>query len=763
MKLWVTILSILIGCAFIVGVMTKSRNTNAPGSIPPAVVSDGSAELAAEPANDETLAIEDAPEAADQASGTIADQAEPLTQAAAEVQPSVETAEADPVPVTTDSPQITAAPVETVPGLHAVEVKDGRDTVIGYDDPRSPFKLRVELTQWGAGIQSISLNDYLKVVDEPNDHYIVHDELTLPGKEQPEWYAYAVKAVTVNGTRVSLESAPPVWSAGDVTTNDQTSSVTYTATIADGDGQPVLKIVRRYTAKADSYDLTLDQQLINLSDEPLNVRWEQNLQGDVVNDSGYLGDRRKFVSGYFATWWDPNKAGIYTRDAEMTRSKVVGAKGADVWPPYGLNPEADLVWIASINRYFAVITHAALDDSVQVTADVPSLQSVFPHIDQFVAFDKTNPTPTDVDKLVIIKAGTDTITLPAGGETDLDLGIFAGPRQPELFDTPPYSTLHLDQTIVYSLGGMCSFCTFQWLAHGLIWLLKLFEGQILVLGGVGIGFHDWGVAIILLVLVVRLMLHPLTKRAQINMMKMGKMMQAIQPEVEKLKKKYKDDQPKINTEMMKLYKEKGVNPANVLGCLPMFLQTPIWIALYAMLYYAIELRHEAAFWGFFQWVSGGAWGFLQDLSSQDGFIQIFAEPRNINLLITDVDFQSINILPLLMGVVFYFQQKLTTPPAANDQQAQQQKMMKFMIFLFPVFLYFAPSGLTLYIMASTSAGIVDSYIVRKHIKEQEESGELFKPKPVKTGGLRDRIAKAVEAKQQQLSQQNKGGKPRKRK
>ncbi|MEZ6191097.1 MAG: YidC/Oxa1 family membrane protein insertase [Phycisphaerales bacterium] len=94
------------------------------------------------------------------------------------------------------------------------------------------------------------------------------------------------------------------------------------------------------------------------------------------------------------------------------------------------------------------------------------------------------------------------------------------------------------------------------------------------------------------------------------MQKMGKMMQAIQPG-SKLKK-YKDDQQKINTEMMKLYREKGVQPANVLGCLPMFLQTPIWIALYAMLYYAIELRHEEpTFWGLFKSISGGAWGFLR--------------------------------------------------------------------------------------------------------------------------------------------------------
>ncbi len=755
MKIRITILAILIGVAVIIGVMTNSRQTNAPAG-PPATVSNESSDRAddaaavAEATDVDDASVEAAPEAVAE-TGAEADAAE--TDAALQAEDKAE-----------DKAEVIAVPAETVPGLHAVEVEDGRDTAIGYDDPRSPFKMRVELSKWGAAVLRISLSDYLKTVGKP-DHFVVLDELKVPSEKVAEWYAYAAKAVNVNGTHIPLEKNR-VWSCGDVTTTDQSSSVTYTATIVDGDGKPVLKIVRQYTVTAGSYDLSLDQRLINLGDTPLDVRWEQNLQGDLINDSGYLGDRRQYVSGYFAPWWDPNKAGIYTQDAEVMRSKAVGAKKAKVWPTYGLNPKAELAWIASLNRYFAVVTHAALDETVKVTADVPPLVGLFPHIDQSVVTDQqTAKKPTDADKIMILRAETGMLTVAPGGEVDLDLGIFAGPRKPELFATPPYSILHLDETIVYSLGGMCSFCTFQWLAHGLLWLLKLFEGQVLVLGGVGIGVHDWGVAIILLVLLVRMLLHPITKRGQINMMKMGKMMQAMQPEVEKLKKKYKDDQQKVNAEMMKLYREKGVNPANVLGCLPMFLQTPIWIALYATLYFAIELRHEPALWGIFQTISAGSWGFLADLSSQDGFIRIFDEPHPINVLITTVNFESINILPLLMGVVFYFQQKMTTPPAANEQQAQQQKMMKFMIFLFPVFLYFAPSGLNLYILASTAAGIVDSYIVRKHIKEQEESGELFTKKPVKTGGLRDRISKAVEAKQQQLTQQqqqHKGGKTRKR-
>ncbi len=166
-----------------------------------------------------------------------------------------------------------------------------------------------------------------------------------------------------------------------------------------------------------------------------------------------------------------------------------------------------------------------------------------------------------------------------------------------------------------------------------------------------------------------------------------------------------------------------------------------------MLYYAIELRHEPAFYGFFQQLSGGSWHFLQDLSVSDNFIR-FIPPDQPAYKITwlpfiSPEFRSLNILPLLMAVVFFFQMKLTTPPPQNDQQKQQQAIMKFMPFMFPVFLYSAPAGLTLYICCSTMAGIVDSYLVRKHVREQEEAGTLFDKKPVKPGGLRDKMQKRI--------------------
>ena len=111
------------------------------------------------------------------------------------------------------------------------------------------------------------------------------------------------------------------------------------------------------------------------------------------------------------------------------------------------------------------------------------------------------------------------------------MGLFTGPLDTTLFNKEPYRSLNFSTLVVYNMGGPCAFCTFQWLAKGLLLFLKAIHYVTL----------DWSVAIIILVLVVRLVLHPLTRRSQIAMTKMQKQMASIQPELDKIKKKYPDD------------------------------------------------------------------------------------------------------------------------------------------------------------------------------------------------------------------------------
>jgi YidC/Oxa1 family membrane protein insertase len=214
--------------------------------------------------------------------------------------------------------------------------------------------------------------------------------------------------------------------------------------------------------------------------------------------------------------------------------------------------------------------------------------------------------------------------------------------------------------------------------------------------------HNYGVVIIILVFLMRLAMHPITKKSQVSMSKMSK----LAPMSEQIKKKYANNKAEMNKQMMALYKEHGASP--IMGFLPMMVQMPIWIALWSAVYASIDLR-GAPFLPF--WIT--------DLSVPDAALRFPA--ITVPLLKWQID--SLNLLPILMGVAFYLQQQLMPSQAnasANPQMAQQQKMMKIMLpLMFPLIVYKAPSGVNLYIMASTFAGVIEQYVIRKHIRQKE--------------------------------------------
>jgi YidC/Oxa1 family membrane protein insertase len=279
----------------------------------------------------------------------------------------------------------------------------------------------------------------------------------------------------------------------------------------------------------------------------------------------------------------------------------------------------------------------------------------------------------------------------------LPMRVFFGPRQRKLLNDAYYSAfpLSFNDTLVLT-SGFCGYCTFQWLVNALVWLLAAFHFVV----------RDWGLSIIGLVIMVRVLLHPITKRSQISMSKMSKM----GPEMEKLKKKYGDNKDELNKAMMQFYKEQGATP--ILGCLPMLLQTPIWIALWQALQTTFELRQAP-----FLRVFGFNLTWIHDLSKPDHFLTFHAVP-----LIFGWTVSAVNLLPFLLAIVFFFQTKLQPKPAAlTPEQEQQQKMMQWMTLLFPLMLYNGPSGLNLYIFTSTGIGIIESKIIRDHIKQRDEA------------------------------------------
>ncbi len=667
---------------------------------------------------------------------------------------------------------------ESVPDLPPLEAVGGEALTgaiaIGdsVDEQDNPYRLKATFSQWGASIKRIELARYSQVVYE-HEPYIVQQIVDMP--EVGVVYPMVAQTVTVNNRTVKLFNLrwrkQPGGQTGDVS-----QSVSFSAMVRTTGDVPrdILRITRTYRVVAGRYDVELAQRFENLSDGPLEVRFSQLAQGDMPFKANYMGDRRTLLMGYLDPGYDPDSSMVFTERFNLTRQEVIGnvnearEEGEAIeplWPTQTSREEGfNLVWAAMSNRYFTTALHRplkAVDQADPGAWKAQPLNGVVARIRPIVRGE-------DDKARLILALDSQTMRLaprpkdgPAPAES-FDLVLYAGPKAPDVIDTDArYTALGMHALIVYNLGGCCTILTFSWLAEGLLWFLKVLQT----------GLRDWGLAIIMLVLVVRLILHPLTKKSQINMMKFGKQMQKLQPEIQRLKDKYKDNQSKLNAEMMKLYRERGVNPAAMgLGCLPMFLQMPIWIALYAMLFFAIELRHEPAFFDVFHRIGqafGGNWMFLSDLSSADHFIPLGKASFRIPLVGWLVD--AVNILPILMAVVFFFQQKFMSGAqggaAMTDQQRQQQAMMKWMMpILFPIMLYKAPSGLTLYILASTGAGIIDSYFVRKHLKEQEESGELFKPKKKSGSGFWARMQQAAVERQRQLERQKKpGDRKRKRK
>ncbi|MEM9013765.1 MAG: membrane protein insertase YidC [Pseudomonadota bacterium] len=205
---------------------------------------------------------------------------------------------------------------------------------------------------------------------------------------------------------------------------------------------------------------------------------------------------------------------------------------------------------------------------------------------------------------------------------------------------------------------------------------------------------NYGVSILILTLIIKILLFPIANKGFESLSKMKK----LQPEIEKIRARYEDDKMKQQQEMMALYKKENMNP--LAGCLPILLQMPIFYALYKTLFVTIELRHEP----FVLWI--------KDLSAPDptSIFNLFGllpfDPTAAPLIGA---FLGIGVLPILMGVAMWFQTKLNPPPA-DPTQAQIFAMLPF-VFVF-IFAPFA-AGLVLYWFWNTVLTIVQQYVIMR--------------------------------------------------
>jgi YidC/Oxa1 family membrane protein insertase len=251
-----------------------------------------------------------------------------------------------------------------------------------------------------------------------------------------------------------------------------------------------------------------------------------------------------------------------------------------------------------------------------------------------------------------------TRTIAAGERTEYPFIVFAGPKYTS--DLEAVQPGGEDAKLADAVD-----VTFAALSRPMLALLK----QCYRLSG------NWGVAIILLTIFVRLVTFYPTHRTLVS----AKKMQGLSDKIAALRKKHENDKQKLGAETMNLYKAHGVSPFG--GCLPSLIQMPIWIALFSTLNYAVELHHSSFFW------------YITDLSAKDPYY----------------------LAPLLMGSVMFLQMRMS-PPGTDPQQ---QKMMSMMMpVMFTGFSLFLPAGLSIYTLTSYLIGILQQLLVNRLFRAQ---------------------------------------------
>lgn len=608
------------------------------------------------------------------------------------------------------APPMVAGPTLQPGGLSVAPVspEDLKGVALGsgtIDDPNFVMELRTPAI--GGAIEGITLNPFRKGEDfkqDPKERRVYEFQKPYPNTHLGDMSytrPLATRSITIDGQILDLSNAH--WKLVSQGENERTllapgqpegkaalkgPSVTYSTTVLRN-GQPAVELLKTFTIfRRDSitggYEVTIDFGMRNLSGVELTV--QSVINGPTLPPpEAVRPPDRNVMAGYRQA----KDGSILYPTPHSIGEFNLGKPTLDLTSHEG----APIAWAGVSSVYFnAFVLFEQPTEIAKVAAEAK-------HVDRI-----TNAE----DRPVLMTFETKPTKLAAGQSHAMSMSAFFGPRWRSVLDLPFYAgpTRDYDHTLIVKTGP-CGFCAFDWLISGLVGLLNWFQW---VAGGF-MGKGDWGIAIILLVALVRTLLHPITKRSQIQLMKMGKM----GPEIQKLKEKYGDDKEAFTKAQMTLMKEQGLGP--LLGCLPMFLQMPIWIALWQALQSTFELRQASFLWHM-------TW--IEDLSKPDYLIKF---DKGIPLFF-GVVLDGINLLPLLLAVVFHVQARIqnSLSVATTPEQEQQKKMMMWMsTLLFPLFLYNGPSGLNLYILTSTFVGMIESKIIRDHIKQREEAEKLAAP------------------------------------
>jgi len=372
---------------------------------------------------------------------------------------------------------------------------------------------------------------------------------------------------------------------------------------------------------------------------------------------------------HFVTLVESARKRAESEGKSFDESKMARPSEGDVVP---LRIGAGLIeWAAVKNRYFAAILYP---DEAGIA------QTAYAHPLELSAECQQDPVLNQPNVMVGLK--TPAFALAPGAEVTHRYKLYAGPlAEDELGIYGPEK--EFNRLVTYGWSK------FDWLSRALRYLLV----QILYRA-----VRNYGLAIILLTIIVKGLLHPLTRKSMISMQKMQK----LQPEIQAIKKKYESDkspeaQRKMMREQQDLFSRHGVSPLG--GCLPMLVQIPMLFALFGCFRGSFELRQAGFLW-------------ISDLSQPDN---IFALPFTFPL----TGWTELNLLPVMYLTLMIVQHKMSPKPADPQQQQQQRMMMTIMPVMFFFIFYSMPSGLVLYFVASMVFTIAEQYLIRRSLAAQD--------------------------------------------
>ncbi|MBS0203204.1 MAG: membrane protein insertase YidC [Planctomycetes bacterium] len=401
---------------------------------------------------------------------------------------------------------------------------------------------------------------------------------------------------------------------------------------------------------AAGYKVALTVTLKNLSSDPQEISYSlQGPTGIPLEDADNAYKHRDIRMGFL------RDDGSAVDDSKVSASEVVKKEKANttvIW-------KRPLKYIGVDVAYFATLVLPVEDQITKRTLDSSKAVVV-----------TENKAATQYSDISVDLVST-TLTIPAKESVQHEYELYAGPKRQQL----------LQQVFA---GAVLDYGWFDSICRGMVWVLNQFHSLGL----------SYGLAIICLTVVVRTMLIPLSK----HQAKHAAKMKELQPKIQARQKELEARHGKNTEEYIKASQELVAEQSKMMlgGCLPMFLQLPIFIALYRSLSSSIELRMEPFLW-------------FENLASPDA---LFALPFKVPFL----GWTEFNLLPCISIGLMMVHQKLTMPPAQNEEQAAQYKMMNVMMFVMGATFYRVPAGLCLYFIATNIWSMTERTIFERKAK-----------------------------------------------